>query len=161
MKIFLMRHGYALDGEDDEKRPLSDDGFREAELAGIFLSRIEEVPGIIYHSPLLRSRQTAEGVARALGLEKNLFEHPGLLPYDSVSSFAKKLTGRGGVLVAGHQPFISRLASFLLCESQDALFAKFTTGTLLGLYMPRGGGRCALRFHVTARMISNLLGNSR
>ncbi|MDL2264694.1 histidine phosphatase family protein, partial [Synergistaceae bacterium OttesenSCG-928-I11] len=68
MKLCLMRHGDAVGGFDDAARPLSAQGLLEAENAGRFLARIREVPDVICHSPLLRSRQTAEVVARVLGL---------------------------------------------------------------------------------------------
>jgi phosphohistidine phosphatase SixA len=157
MKIFLMRHGDALDGFTDEQRPLSKNGAMEAYLAGEFLRRAGESPGVICHSALLRARQTAFGVAERLGLEDNLTESDGLLPGDSVLSFAKLMAGKtSDVLIVGHLPFIAALASLLISGSEDTISIKFSTGALAGL--ERIGKReCSLRFHVTAKLISRLI----
>jgi phosphohistidine phosphatase len=158
MKLFLMRHGDALDGFDDAKRPLSTKGVREALFAGEFLKRLGEAPDAIYHSGLLRSSETASGVARRLGIEKKIFERGGLLPGDSAASFAEELAGdEADVLLVGHLPFVSDLASILLTGSELTMEIKFTTGAVLALERRRNGSAWKLRFHATARLISRLV----
>jgi phosphohistidine phosphatase len=158
MKLFLMRHGDALDGFDDAKRPLSKKGVREALLAGEFLKRAGEAPDVIYHSGLLRSSQTAFGVARRLGLERKLFERSGLLPGNSVSSFSEELDGdEADILLTGHLPFVSCLASLLLTGSELTIEIKFTTGAVAALERQRNSDAWKLRFHATAKMISRLV----
>jgi probable phosphoglycerate mutase len=68
MKLTLVRHGRP--GEDDAERPhdprLHADGWRQAEAVAALLAR-EGVTRIV-SSPLQRARQTAEPLARRLGM---------------------------------------------------------------------------------------------
>jgi phosphohistidine phosphatase len=158
MMLYLMRHGDARDGFDDARRALSKDGVREAELAGEFLKRSGARVGAIYHSTLLRSGQTAEIVARALGLTENLHERCDLLPGDSVLLFADGLEkleiGEAGAIVVGHLPFVEDLASLLLSGSESGVSIRFTTGSLIGLERFGFTNEWVLRFHITSKLIS-------
>ena len=69
-----MRHGNALAGDPDHVRELSDRGVREAKAAGEFLRSIDEVPDVILHSTLRRSRETAEYVEAVFKAEGLLQE---------------------------------------------------------------------------------------
>ena len=137
MKIILMRHGNALQTSPDSARPLSGKGVHEAEAAGGFLRSINEIPDVILHSSLLRSRETAEYVEKALGATGLLRLNTGLKPEDSprkflseaLVEFAEYADSDYTVMVVGHEPFISELASLLLWNSRCNL--TFDTGTLL------------------------------
>jgi hypothetical protein len=85
MKLFLMRHGHAIAAEKD--RPLTEQGRKEAARVGEFLCKIKEMPDVILHSGLTRSRETAEGVAVSLGFHGDLLKQDGLEPEDSVTAF--------------------------------------------------------------------------
>lgn len=159
MKLFLMRHGDAENGYFDSTRALSPAGIREARFAGEFLKRSREIPGVVYHSPLLRAVQTAEEVSNILGIDRNRYECKGLLPEDSVHSFAAEFIGELGedVLLVGHQPFVASLASLLLTDSPAALTLRFTTGAVACLARSEARERWTLRFHVTAKLIARIL----
>ena len=137
MKIILMRHGNALHGTSDSARPLSKKGKREAVAAGNFLRSVGGLPDVILHSSLLRSRETAEHVEKALGTTGLLRLHKGLKPEDSpreflsdaLIEFAEYVDSDYRIMVVGHEPFISDLASLLLWRSRCSL--PFGTGTLL------------------------------
>ena len=137
MKIILMRHGNALQGSPDSARPLSEKGTHEAAAAGNFLRSVNEIPNVILHSSLLRSRETAEYVEKALGATGLLRLNTGLKPEDSprkflseaLAEFAEYADSDYTIMVVGHEPFISELASFLLWSSRCNL--AFDTGTLL------------------------------
>jgi len=60
MKFYFLRHADALDGMDDESRPLSSRGRREAAAIGQFLKKAGVRFDAAYSSPLLRARETAE-----------------------------------------------------------------------------------------------------
>jgi phosphohistidine phosphatase len=170
MKIFLMRHGDAENGVFDAKRRLSGKGRDEARDAGEFLRRAGEMPGAVFHSELLRSLETARIVSEKLGHGIKLSLRKGLLPDDPVSTFAEGLLETledpgapeesGGVLIVGHQPFVSRLAAFLLTGAQDGAAIKFPTGALACFELSGGNftgfGRL-LRFHVTPKLMARLL----
>jgi phosphohistidine phosphatase SixA len=70
MKLLLMRHGDAVAAENE--RPLTEQGRKESARAGEFLYKINEIPDIILHSGITRSRQIAEGVAAAAGFRGDL-----------------------------------------------------------------------------------------
>ena len=161
MRLYLIRHGDALPGFDDAARPLSEAGLREAELAGTFLLRVGALPDIVYHSRLLRAKQTAEGVAAPLGASERLEACSGIRPCDSAKTFVHILDvldipADGEAIVVTHQPFVSSLASCLLTGSEDAAFLKFPTGTV-SAFERQGRGLWTLRFHMTAKMIARLL----
>ncbi len=158
MKLYVMRHGDAVDGFDDGARPLSAQGVLEAENAGRFLARIREVPDVVCHSPLLRATQTAEAVARVLGLRDSVRECAGILPGDDPADFARGAFAFGqreGLLVVTHQPFVSELVSILLA-GERGVGVKFSTGTIAGFERSASFGRWTLRFHVAAKAIARL-----
>ena len=160
MKLFLMRHGDASDAQNDATRPLSKEGAKEAGLAGTFLAAVGEAPSMIYHSDLLRARQTAEIVAKKLGLPENLCERSGLRPNDSAEYFAKEIASdayRGDdLMIVGHLPFMADLASWLLSGMENAVSIRFTTGALLCLERSGFGG-WTQRYHVSAKLIARFL----
>ena len=137
MKIILMRHGSAVPSGNDGARPISEKGVQEAEAAGNFLRAINEIPDVILHSQLFRSRETAERIEDALGKTHLLRLHHGLKPDDSAKYFrAEVLTelfsekdNNYSVMVVGHEPFMSTLASLLVLRSPVGL--TFKTGTML------------------------------
>ena len=137
MKIILMRHGNALKGGPDHARALSEKGVREAKAAGVFLRSIGEMPDVILHSTLTRSRETAEYVQAELGADGLLRERRDLKPEDSPKNFYSGLlaefdeyVGRDyRIMVVGHDPFISDLASLLLWHSRCEL--SFGTGSMM------------------------------
>ncbi len=81
MLVYLVRHGEAVPDNVDPARPLSEKGRAEVEETAKQLladgAKVDE----IWHSGKLRAKQTAEIIARVLGVEKVL-EKPGLKPDD-------------------------------------------------------------------------------
>lgn len=76
-------------------------------------------PAQVWHSPLARSRQTADDlVARLLLTEAARVETPGLLPEDDPQAIAERLQlhpkDRGDLALVGHEPQLSALASILV-----------------------------------------------
>ncbi|MDR3354533.1 MAG: phosphohistidine phosphatase SixA [Synergistaceae bacterium] len=158
MKLYIMRHGDALEGPFDDERPLSADGLLEAGRAGMFLEKSGIRLDEIYHSTLLRSRQTALEAGRHVGCVGRppvISERKGLRPSDDVREFASRLdasTNRN-ILIVGHQPFVSRLVSLLLSGDEESILIKFPTGAVTGLENSASGTLWSLRFHVTALLI--------
>lgn len=135
MKIFIMRHGDAVDMLDDAVRPLSEQGRGEARAAGVFLGAIREVPSQIWHSTLLRARETAEIVAGEIGC--GVREVRDVLPGSDASSFARSVDALDdGTMIVTHLPFAGLLASALI----DGGDIRFTTGTVCCLERRSGRG---------------------
>lgn len=119
MLLHLVRHAHALSAEEDPVRPLSARGRGEvARLAAVLEASGVFSPAQIWHSPLARSRQTADELATRLGLDPAMVEVPGLLPEDEPRPLAEHLErhplDRGDICIVGHEPHLSALAGLLL-----------------------------------------------
>lgn len=153
-----MRHGDAVGGMCDETRPLSEKGRQEAAWAGDFLKRAGEIPELIFHSTLLRSRQTAEEIAQVLEMPDRLCACSGLCPGDSPQRFAADVVGdlRQRILVVGHLPFVETLTSLLVSNAETTVGLRFTTGSVLGLERASLARCWTIRFFAPAKLISCL-----
>ena len=112
MRLYIVRHAEAASGEPDELRPLTPEGREAARLLGRRLAADGVTPDTVLTSPLLRARETAAEIARAVGLEAEPDERlaPGAAPEDVRAAAA----GRGDtVVVVGHQPDCGRAAAAL------------------------------------------------
>jgi phosphohistidine phosphatase len=119
MLLYLVRHGEAVAEEIDPARPLTEKGRAEVEATAKELkaegARIDE----IWHSTKLRAKQTAEIIARVLGVSK-VIEKDGLKPSDPVAPIAEPLRQSGKtILIAGHLPFLPKLASLLKTGAEE------------------------------------------
>ena len=152
MKLYILRHGEAADHGDrryatDAARPLTPKGIKRTRQLANALRQMDIKFDVIFSSPLVRARQTAEIVARGLKLEKKLRLTNHLAPagayVDLVAQIGNVRPRADAILVVGHEPHLSGLIS-LLC----------TGGSSLGLTLKKGGlarlelesvrpGRCA------------------
>jgi phosphohistidine phosphatase len=113
VRLYLCRHAHAAPGDPDELRELTDRGRAEAQALAAQLEASEPAPQVVLASPLLRARQTAEPIARRLGVE--------LRPDDTVAPGATAVTlvaalshiEATAVAVVGHQPDCSEIAQAL------------------------------------------------
>src|SRR5215831_2904350 len=83
MKLYFLRHGEAASADgrtikSDYERPLTKDGIEIMKSEGKALTRLNVDPEIIWTSPLVRARETAEIVAKQLGASDKLVETPKL-----------------------------------------------------------------------------------
>ena len=153
MELFLIRHAHAVDAEDDDARPLSARGRDQVKTLAGFLSRSGLfAPAEIWHSSLLRSRQTAELLARRLRLEVPLKAIPGLEPEGDVRATAKFIAAaREPLAIVGHEPHLSTLATLLLA-------GRFTPSMVLmkkasALALEGAGNYWAVRWHVSPALL--------
>ncbi len=119
MLLHLVRHAHALAAEEDPFRPLSPRGREEvARLAAVLGASGAFVPAQVWHSPLARSRQPADGLVARLGLDPVMVEAAGLAPDDDPEPLARHLElhplDRGDLCVVGHEPHLSALAGLLI-----------------------------------------------
>jgi phosphohistidine phosphatase len=86
----------------------------------------------IRHSNKLRAAQTAEEFERALGVPRR--EVLGLAPKDDIDPVARELaSSKDDVMIVGHQPFLGRLAAFLLCGDAGLPVVGFQNAGLVRL----------------------------
>ena len=112
MRVFIVRHAEAAQGEPDDLRPLTEAGREVARSLGKQLAADGVQPDAVLTSPLLRARETAVEIARAVGRDAEPDERlaPGATPADVRETVA----GRGEtVVVVGHQPDCGRAAAAL------------------------------------------------
>lgn len=107
MRLIIVRHAKAAQGQPDALRPLTKSGHEAARLLGGLLA--EQHPDAVVSSPLLRARETAVAIAVAAGLEPTVDER--LAPGATVEGVRAAVEGLGDTVVTvGHQPDCSEIA---------------------------------------------------
>jgi len=102
--IYLLRHGDAERGDgDDAARQLTAKGKRQSELAGRALSILGVEIDACLTSPKVRAADTAHLACDALPVEPEVAEELAGGDFDS----AGLITGRGNVILVGHEPDFS------------------------------------------------------
>jgi len=129
MKLYLVRHADAVPGDPDELRPLSDEGREQALALGERLK--EESVDLVLTSPLLRARETGEGLGRATGSPTQT--DPRLAPGATAEAVRAAVAGRGErVVVVGHQPDCGRVAAALTGGAEPS----FPPGGMIVIDLP-------------------------
>jgi len=140
--IYLIRHAHAVSPEEDPVRPLSAKGREQVgEVCRTLRGGPAFKPAEIWHSPLARSRETAELLAAGLGLSAPLVLKPGLAPEDDPAAIAAVLAAEGrDIAVVGHEPHLSGLAA-LIVEGPAGAGASFAFRKAGVLALSRKGRR--------------------
>jgi phosphohistidine phosphatase len=134
MQLYLVQHGAATAETENPERPLTEEGRRTVEAVAEHLSRMSVKPGCIEHSEKLRARQTAEILAARLHPATGVSQVAGLAPNDDVGSTCKRLhEGTESLMIVGHLPHLSRLASRLLETDPERVILKFQRGGVVKL----------------------------
>jgi phosphohistidine phosphatase len=112
VRLYLVRHTEAARGEPDDLRPLTPAGREAARALGNRLAAEGVRPEAVLTSPLLRARETAAELCRALGCDPEADER--LAPGATAEGVRAAVVGRGEQVVAvGHQPDCGRIAAEL------------------------------------------------
>ncbi len=153
MKLYFLRHAYALEGADDAARPLSPRGRKEALEVGRFLKRAGIEFDAAYSSPLVRAKETAEIVLDLCGSTR-LELTAALLNETSEAKFGEWVKGipdAKHVCLVGHAPSLAERARQLLgITADDAL--KLPKGALACLES-ENRRTAALKFLVTPKLL--------
>ena len=125
MRLYLLRHGKALDKEHfegaDADRPLSKKGQKRTREVFEQLTEHKVKPEAILTSPLKRAVETAE-------IAKEIFKAPiekvaalaaGVKPGDAAAALASFSKEYDILMVVGHEPDLSRFAAWLSNQSTD------------------------------------------
>ena len=115
VRLFLVRHAEAESGEPDELRALTARGRQQARELGARLAAEGASGAAVVTSPLLRARETAAEIGRALGTTPAPDDRlaPGATA-DGVRDALSERTGAADRVVAiGHQPDCGRIAAAL------------------------------------------------
>ncbi len=113
-RLWLVRHGIAVDRDDpdcpsDRERPLTSEGERRVREAAAGMRVLAVAPEVIFTSPLVRARGTAEIVAGVLGVPKREIRETAALepdcdPANALEEIAE--CGARRILAAGHAPHL-------------------------------------------------------
>jgi phosphohistidine phosphatase len=119
MEIYIVRHAIAEEssrsGAGDAVRELTEEGIRKMKEAAAGFARLERKVDRIFASPLVRARQTAEILASAT--KQTVEEMKELSPSSTPREVCGRLEQIGtskNVMLVGHEPNCSELASYLL-----------------------------------------------
>jgi phosphohistidine phosphatase len=153
MKIYLLRHGIAADHGDpryprDSERPLTPEGRRKTRLVANALGKLGVKPDIILTSPFVRAHQTAEITATVLRLKKRLQVCQHLASGGDAKRLIAEISKSHGraesVMLVGHEPDLSQLASLLISGKPDGAMIELKKGGLCVLETDTlRAGKCA------------------
>lgn len=135
LNLYLVQHGEARRKEENPDRPLTEEGRSDVHKVGNFVAGHAEVhPSRIWHSGKTRAKQTAEVLAEYLEPRSGVEAAEGLEPLADPSIWEEKLTWTGeDVMLVGHLPHLSKLASLLLCGDEEAKTVDFQMGGVVCL----------------------------
>ncbi len=127
-ELHLLRHADAGDPlaweGPDEVRPLSDKGEKQADRLGRFLAGIGFVPDAIITSPKVRAAQTAEIVARHLGVAVGVDPRlAGAFGVETIEGLLRDAGDPARPVIVGHDPDFSELLADL-CAVANAPMRK-------------------------------------
>lgn len=134
MKVYLIRHGEAVEKRINPQSPLSEQGEAMAARLGRFLASLQIKPGFLIHSGKLRAQQTAEIIAKAIHFEGTLETQSGLEPMAPVSFVASQLNQADeDLMLVGHMPFMGKLTAKLITGAEGYDIVAFQTATAVCL----------------------------
>jgi phosphohistidine phosphatase len=117
VQVCLVRHGDAAGGGADAERALSPEGEKEIHQLAQALGALAVKPDAILSSPLLRARQTAVILQRALSPEILLKSDELLVPGASTEQMIHRLRempSDATVFLIGHLPHLGELLTLLV-----------------------------------------------
>jgi phosphohistidine phosphatase len=158
VELYVFRHGIAEisgAGQSDAARALTDEGRRKVAEVVKAAKRSGFQPSLIISSPYLRALQTAEIAANELKYHGDVVRTEALVPHGSPEGVWTELRDyreESAILLAGHEPLLSRLVAHLLgapalrVEMKKAAMVRIDVETLGAV--PRG----TLRWMITPKL---------
>lgn len=121
MKLYLVQHAEAMAEQQDPDRPLTANGAQNSRTIAEVLKRSGMVSlDKILHSGKLRAQQTAQIFAQELDPGSAVEQASDLGPVDDVTIWAQKAADASGdLMLVGHLPYMSKMASRLLTGDPD------------------------------------------
>lgn len=127
MRLYIVRHAIAephgTPGIREEDRALTGEGIQKMRRAAEGLRRLDYVPDLIFSSPLIRARQTAEILLAAFGKKVRMEILPSLAPsgsrrdlYEAIHARKKDLRS---LMLVGHQPSLGEIAAEIMGGSSE------------------------------------------
>ena len=153
MHLYLVRHADALDAANDDARPLSPKGLRQIERVGEWLRTTEAVEvREIWHSPLVRARDTATLLAEQLKSKAKRHTMDDLRPEDDPEKIFYRISQLSEpVMLVGHNPHVSLLATLLMTGRRTPVCFEFKKCAVLRL--DREGDSWVVRWLISPELV--------
>jgi len=134
MKLYLVQHAKAASKENDPQRSLTEEGRRDIQKVAEFIKPLDLSVDYLWHSGKNRTQQTAKILADVVEVKKEMAAHDGLAPNDDVTVLKDEImSAHADIMIVGHLPFLSKLTSLLLTDSQSSRTVAFKNGGIVCL----------------------------
>lgn len=134
MLLYLVQHAEAKQEDQDPARGLSIKGFSDVQKVAAYAARLNLKVGQIFHSTKLRAEQTAGVLSEHIRPSGAVAKTDGLAPLDDPSVWLSNLKNISrDVMLVGHLPHLSRLASLLLCGDPEKKIISFSMAGIICL----------------------------
>lgn len=132
MQLYLVQHGEAKNEDEDPERPLTTKGKTEVGHVAAHTAKLIKVH-TIKHSPKLRAKQTAD-IFASHNPHASSVETEGIKPLDDPEIIKKTIESQDeNIMLVGHLPHLSKLASLLLTGDQEKEVISFRYGAVVCL----------------------------
>jgi phosphohistidine phosphatase len=129
MRLYLIHRGEAWPKEANSQRPLTKKGIEDIKKIAYFLKQAKININTIFHSGKKRAQETASILAETLNPNCVPVEKKGLAPTDPIDNIYKEILSKNeDLMIVGHLPHLSKLASKLLLHSEDKHIIEFRQG---------------------------------
>ncbi len=141
MNLYLVRHTQPKSEHEDPKKPLSEKGMQDIQKVAAYISKRFDIHvKTILHSPKLRAKQTAEILSNHLHPAPQLEEVTDLKPLDDPHIWTDRLSEMTeDIMLVGHLPHLSELASLLVAGDQYRNKIEFMAGEIVCLQREESG----------------------
>lgn len=139
MNLYLVQHGQAKSKDQDPEKHLTDKGIADTRkvakfAAGKFNLKVDK----IFHSGKTRARQTAEILAESINPPGGVEKGDDLHALDDPKIWADKL-GDKDLMLVGHLPFMSKMASLLTCNDPGKKVVNFHNSGIVAIGKDKEG----------------------
>jgi len=134
MNLYLVQHAKAASKEIDPERSLTQEGLNDINKIAAFIEPLELAIENLWHSGKKRAQQTTEILVGAINVKNEISVQDGLSPNDDVNVIKERIISAGqDLMIVGHLPFLSKLASLLLTGSESFGIVAFKQGGIVCL----------------------------
>lgn len=164
MRVYVIRHAAAAQRgayANDNDRPLTGDGIARMKRVAKGLAALGIKPEPIYTSPLVRAKETAQIVAKALGGGAALEEADVLRPgvgASEVVTFLAKAKGDEAAIV-GHEPQLGEVVALMVTgKTAPIVDMKKAAACAVDFEGAPAAGKGVIAWHAVPAVFEGLLG---
>ncbi len=134
MKLYLVQHAKAASKEIDPARSLTEEGLRDIQKVAAFIKSMNLSIDYLWHSGKKRAQQTARFLADVVMINKQHTACDGLAPNDDIMTLKNEIMlAQKDIMIVGHLPFLSKLASSLLVGRNSLYILEFRNAGIVCL----------------------------